>query len=147
MSDASGTLWLNVKKRKWSDSLLSLTELTENNMPQLSEGSEATETIKNWADPISSVGQEFGENISVKLEELAETLKTVSQPLSNTRQDMVDNISVRVNELSNSLKELTDPVAASSKDIVTGVSTRINELTKILNGVLADSNRKTSIKQ
>jgi methyl-accepting chemotaxis protein len=108
---------------------------------------EATETIKNWADPISSVGQEFGENISVKLEELAETLKTVSQPLSNTRQDMVDNISVRVNELSNSLKELTDPVAASSKDIVTGVSTRINELTEILNGVLADSNRKTSIKQ
>jgi len=109
--------------------------------------SEATETIRNWADPISVVGQEFGENISVKLEELAETLKTVSQPLSNTRQDMVDNISLRVNELSNSLKELTDPVAASSKDIVTGVSGRISELTEILNGVLADSNRKTSIKQ
>ena len=108
---------------------------------------EATETIRSWTDPISAAGQEFSENISVRLEELAETLKTVSQPLSNTRQDMVDNINVKVNELSNSLKELTDPVAASSKDIVAGVSTRISELSEILNDVLVDSNRKTSIKQ
>ena len=108
---------------------------------------EATETLRNWADPISAVGQEFGENISGKLEELAETLKTVSQPLSNTRQEMVDTISSRVNELSDSLKELTDPVAISSKDIAANVSTRINELSDILNGVLADSNRKTSVNQ
>ena len=60
---------------------------------------------------------------------------------------MVDTISIRVNELSDSLKELTDPVAVSSKDIAANVSTRINELTEILNGVLADSNRKTSVNQ
>ena len=60
---------------------------------------------------------------------------------------MVDTISIRVNELSDSLKELTDPVAVSGKDIAANVSTRINELTEILNGVLADSNRKTSVNQ
>ena len=60
---------------------------------------------------------------------------------------MVDTISSRVNELSDSLKELTDPVAVSSKDIAANVSTRINELSDILNGVLADSNRKTSVNQ
>ena len=45
MSDASGTLWLNVKKRMWSDKLLSLTELSEDNMPNLVEGNEKTEVV------------------------------------------------------------------------------------------------------
>ena len=35
MSDASGTLWLNVKKREWSDNLLELTGLNLSNMPNL----------------------------------------------------------------------------------------------------------------
>ena len=39
MSDASGTLWLDVGKRDWSDELLALTGLTRANMPQLVEGS------------------------------------------------------------------------------------------------------------
>ncbi|GAB1440891.1 hypothetical protein MASR2M36_36760 [Providencia sp.] len=35
MSDASGTLWLDVAKRDWSDELLSATNLTREQMPSL----------------------------------------------------------------------------------------------------------------
>jgi xylulokinase len=40
-SDASGTLWLDVRRRAWSDELLALTGLTRSHMPRLVEGSEA----------------------------------------------------------------------------------------------------------
>ena len=51
MSDSAGTLWLDVKNRSWSDDLLGLTGLTQNNMPELFEGSEATATLsQNVAD-------------------------------------------------------------------------------------------------
>ena len=39
MSDASGTLWLDVGKRDWSDRLLAVTGLTPSAMPRLVEGS------------------------------------------------------------------------------------------------------------
>jgi xylulokinase len=42
MSDSAGTLWVNVEKRAWSGDALALTGLTENHMPKLFEGSEAT---------------------------------------------------------------------------------------------------------
>ena len=47
MSDASGTLWLNVKKREWSDNLLELTGLNLSNMPNLVEGNEPTSYLSN----------------------------------------------------------------------------------------------------
>jgi len=47
MSDASGTLWLNVRQRKWSESLLNLTDLTTENMPELVEGSDPTPYVEN----------------------------------------------------------------------------------------------------
>lgn len=40
MSDSSGTLWLDVAKRDWSDELLAVTQLTREQMPRLVEGSE-----------------------------------------------------------------------------------------------------------
>lgn len=40
MSDASGTLWLDVARRDWSDKLLDATGLTRAAMPRLVEGSE-----------------------------------------------------------------------------------------------------------
>tara|TARA_Y100000590_G_scaffold328075_1_gene372480 strand:- start:4122 stop:5618 length:1497 start_codon:yes stop_codon:yes gene_type:complete len=46
MSDASGTLWLNVKKRKWSEKLLNLTDLSEDNMPSLVEGTDSTSIVE-----------------------------------------------------------------------------------------------------
>ncbi len=39
MSDASGTLWLNVAARDWSDDLLAATGMTRAQMPRLVEGS------------------------------------------------------------------------------------------------------------
>jgi xylulokinase len=42
MSDASGTLWLDVGRRRWDDNLLAATGLTEKAMPSLVEGSEVS---------------------------------------------------------------------------------------------------------
>jgi xylulokinase len=42
MSDSSGTLWMNVKERRWSAELLAATFLGEEHMPRLFEGSEVT---------------------------------------------------------------------------------------------------------
>ncbi len=39
MSDAAGTLWLDVAHRRWDDTLLAATGLTEGQMPDLVEGS------------------------------------------------------------------------------------------------------------
>jgi xylulokinase len=53
MSDASGTLWLDVGRRRWDPTLLAATGLTEKAMPTLVEGSEvssylAPEVAGNW---------------------------------------------------------------------------------------------------
>ena len=42
MSDASGTLWLDVGRRRWDEGLLAATGLTETAMPRLVEGSEVS---------------------------------------------------------------------------------------------------------
>ncbi|SMB57138.1 xylulokinase [Serratia proteamaculans] len=47
MSDAAGTLWLDVAKRDWSDSLLAACGLSRDHMPSLTEGSEVSATLKN----------------------------------------------------------------------------------------------------
>jgi len=46
MSDASGTLWLDVARRDWSDELLAATGLTRAHMPLLVEGSERSAELK-----------------------------------------------------------------------------------------------------
>lgn len=42
MSDASGSMWLDIEKRSWSADLLKITGLTEAQMPRLVEGSAAS---------------------------------------------------------------------------------------------------------
>lgn len=46
MSDASGTSWLDVAKRNWSEDLLAKNELSLDQMPYLVEGSEVSGTLK-----------------------------------------------------------------------------------------------------
>jgi xylulokinase len=46
LSDASGTLWLDVNRRAWSDTLLALTGLTQAHMPRLVEGSAVSAGLK-----------------------------------------------------------------------------------------------------
>ena len=45
MSDATGTMWLDVAKRDWSDVMLAACHLTRAHMPALFEGSEITGTL------------------------------------------------------------------------------------------------------
>ena len=47
MSDASGTLWLDIKNRKWSEKLLSCSFLEEKHMPKLVEGNEVAGILKS----------------------------------------------------------------------------------------------------
>ena len=54
LSDASGTLWLDVRRRDWSDELLALTGLTRAHMPRLVEGSQAGGRLK--ADVAQALG-------------------------------------------------------------------------------------------
>lgn len=46
MSDASGTLWLDVAKRDWSEEALAATYMTRDHMPRLIEGSAAGGRLK-----------------------------------------------------------------------------------------------------
>lgn len=46
MSDAAGTLWLDVGKRDWSDELLAVTGLNRSHMPRLVEGSRPSANLK-----------------------------------------------------------------------------------------------------
>lgn len=62
MSDAAGTLWLDVANRKWSPEMLAATGLDERHMPELVEGSEVsgmlrTEVARSWGmDPVPVAG-------------------------------------------------------------------------------------------
>lgn len=47
MSDAAGTLWMNVGQRDWSDELLAACQLSRQNMPALFEGSQITGYVKS----------------------------------------------------------------------------------------------------
>ena len=46
MSDASGTLWLDVGARRWSDDVLAACGLTRDQMPRLTEGSEVSGALR-----------------------------------------------------------------------------------------------------
>ena len=54
MSDSAGTLWLDVAKREWSDTMIEATHLTRAQMPRLVEGSDASGVVLN------SVAAELG---------------------------------------------------------------------------------------
>ena len=47
MSDAAGTLWLDVGKRDWSDAMLAGTRLSRSHMPRLVEGSAPSGRLKD----------------------------------------------------------------------------------------------------
>ncbi len=51
MSDASGTSWLDVGQRRWSEDLLAATHLSIDHMPRLVEGSEAS---GSWRPELAS---------------------------------------------------------------------------------------------
>jgi xylulokinase len=67
VSDASGTLWLNMAQRAWSHTMLQATGLNEQQMPKLYEGSEITGEIdsalaKRWSIDVVPVVAGGGDN-------------------------------------------------------------------------------------
>lgn len=67
MSDAAGTMWLDVKKRSWHPKLLAACGLSEKHMPELYEGSHMTGTLssalaKRWNIPEVPVVAGAGDN-------------------------------------------------------------------------------------
>lgn len=67
MSDAAGTMWLDVAKRDWSDKMLDACQLSRQQMPELFEGSEITGRLKDdvaqaWNMPAVPVVAGGGDN-------------------------------------------------------------------------------------
>ncbi|MGY3870466.1 xylulokinase [Aeromonas crassostreae] len=67
MSDAAGTMWLDVERRDWSDTMLDACHLSRQHMPDLYEGSEITGTLKAdvaqaWKMPAVPVVAGGGDN-------------------------------------------------------------------------------------
>ncbi len=67
MSDAAGTLWLDVAARDWSDALLAATGLTRRAMPRLVEGTQQTGRLRakvaaEWGVPAVAVAGGGGDN-------------------------------------------------------------------------------------
>ena len=67
MSDAAGTLWMDVAKRDWSDAMLEACQLTRAQMPALFEGCEIAGTLRpdvaqSWAMPAVPVVAGGGDN-------------------------------------------------------------------------------------
>jgi methyl-accepting chemotaxis protein len=99
---------------------------------------EATENLRDLANPDSLAGREFGENISGKVSDLVEILRSVSQPLANVRRDAAESIGSKLNELSESLKTLADPSAASGKELASNISRCISDLSDTIDAALSD---------
>lgn len=57
MSDAAGTLWLDVAKRRWSSDMLEATGLSEDHMPELVEGSQISGML------LKSVANDWGMDV------------------------------------------------------------------------------------
>ena len=67
MSDAAGTLWLDVARRDWSDELLTATGLSRAHMPRLVEGSDISGHLRSdlaarWGIPAVAVAGGGGDN-------------------------------------------------------------------------------------
>jgi xylulokinase len=67
MSDSAGTLWLDVAKRDWSDTMLDATGLTRGHMPTLYEGTEVTGQLRadvaaRWGMKAAPVAAGGGDN-------------------------------------------------------------------------------------
>lgn len=67
MSDAAGTMWLDVGQRDWSDELLTATGLNRSQMPALFEGSQITGELlasiaQRWHMPVVPVVAGGGDN-------------------------------------------------------------------------------------
>ena len=104
---------------------------------------EATETLKLWSDPMSTVGKELGYSVSSRIADLTETLRSVSQPLANSPKELSDTIGIQVHELAEDLSSLADPATLERQVIASKVTSSISSLSDLLNQVY-DTPTKTN---
>ena len=104
---------------------------------------EATETLKLWSDPMSTVGKELGYSVSSRIADLTETLRSVSQPLANSPKELSDTIGIQVHELAEDLSSLADPATLDRQNIACKVTDSISTLSDLLNQVY-DTPTKTN---
>ncbi len=104
---------------------------------------EATETLKLWSDPMSTVGKELGYSVSSRIADLTETLRSVSQPLANSPKELSDTIGIQVHELAENLSSLADPATLDRQNIADKVTESISTLSDLLNQVY-DTPTKTN---
>ena len=102
---------------------------------------EATETLKLWSDPMSTVGKELGYSVSSRIADLTETLRSVSQPLANSPKELSDTIGIQLHELAESLSSLADPATVDRQDIAGKVTSSISSLSDLLNQVYDTSTK------
>ena len=102
---------------------------------------EATETLKLWSDPMSTVGKELGYSVSSRITDLTETLRSVSQPLANSPKELSDTIGIQVHELAEHLSSLADPATIDRQDIAGKVTSSISSLSDLLNQVYDTSTK------
>ncbi|MCH2526035.1 MAG: B12-binding domain-containing radical SAM protein [Dehalococcoidia bacterium] len=102
---------------------------------------EATETLKLWSDPMSTVGKELGYSVSSRIADLTETLRSVSQPLANSPKELSDTIGIQVHELAEHLSSLADPATIDRQDIAGKVTSSISSLSDLLNQVYDTSTK------
>ena len=102
---------------------------------------EATETLKLWSDPMSTVGKELGYSVSSRIADLTETLRSVSQPLANSPKELSDTIGIQVHELAENLSSLADPATIDRQDIAGKVTSSISSLSDLLNQVYDTSTK------
>ena len=106
---------------------------------------EATETLKLWSDPMSTVGKELGYSVSSRIADLTESLRSVSQPLANSPKELSDTIGIQVHELAENLSSLADPATADRQDIAGKVTSSISSLSELLNQVYDTPNKPNPV--
>jgi xylulokinase len=97
MSDAAGTMWLDVAKRDWSEAMLDACHLTRDHMPALFEGSEITGTLlpavaKRWnmsAVPVVAGGDNAAGAVGVGMVDAGRRCSRWERPASILRSAMV----------------------------------------------------------
>jgi xylulokinase len=65
MSDSAGTLWMDVGKRDWSDTMLAATGLDRSHMPKLFEGSDVTGALRADIAEAWGLGGHMGGRVAV----------------------------------------------------------------------------------
>ena len=113
MSDAAGTMWLDVAKRDWSEAMLDACQLTRDHMPALFEGSEITGTLQSsiaarWNLPVVPAPKPEALSLTVRLG-INAALAIRDVLLDSSEQALADRTR---GELTQAFRDVVDAIIA-----------------------------------